>query len=114
MTERVETKRDLEHLLKSNDAFIFDCDGVLWRGHTPLPGAVEFLHRLEKMGKKVFYLTNNSLITRQDMYKAVTGMGYPGQVVSLQTCLVGCIVLIVLFCLNRKTCCPQHFSWPST
>ncbi len=40
--------------------FIFDVDGVLFRGDTAIPRARETLHYLKKQGKKVFCLSNNS------------------------------------------------------
>jgi len=42
-------------------AFIFDLDGVIWRGQTPIEGAVATVMRLRAAGKRVFYCTNNSM-----------------------------------------------------
>jgi phosphoglycolate/pyridoxal phosphate phosphatase family enzyme len=46
----------LSHL----EAFIFDLDGVIWKGNAPIQGAVESVARLRAAGKRVFYCTNNS------------------------------------------------------
>lgn len=43
-------------LLNDIRIFLFDCDGVIWKGKEPIPGAVDTLNMLKKMGKKVFYL----------------------------------------------------------
>ncbi|MDQ3812392.1 MAG: HAD-IIA family hydrolase, partial [Armatimonadota bacterium] len=40
--------------------FIFDLDGVIWRGDTPIAGAVASVMRLRAAGKRCFYCTNNS------------------------------------------------------
>ena len=29
------------------DAFVFDCDGVLWTGDTVIPGAIDFLENMK-------------------------------------------------------------------
>lgn len=42
------------------EAFIFDLDGVIWKGNAPIEGAVESIARLREAGKRVFYCTNNS------------------------------------------------------
>lgn len=36
----------VEDLLVNVDAFIFDADGVLWLGNTPIPGSPEFIKYL--------------------------------------------------------------------
>ena len=42
------------------DAFLFDLDGVLYRGASPVPHASEALARLRRLGKGVAFVTNNS------------------------------------------------------
>lgn len=43
------------------DAFVFDCDGVLWRGAELVPGADVALRQLRALGKKIVFVTNNSV-----------------------------------------------------
>ena len=52
--------------LSSHDSFLFDCDGVIWNGDTPIPGVVETLAYLRKEGKKVIFVTNNATKSRKD------------------------------------------------
>lgn len=40
--------------------FIFDLDGVIWRGNSPIEGAVEAVSQLKAAGKRCFFCTNNS------------------------------------------------------
>jgi glycerol 3-phosphatase-2 len=42
------------------DAFLFDLDGVLYRGSSPVPHASASLARLRALGKGVAFVTNNS------------------------------------------------------
>ena len=35
-------------LLDSTDAFLFDCDGVLWRGTSPVDGAKDVIEKLRE------------------------------------------------------------------
>eukprot|EP00934_Nitzschia_sp_Nitz4_P006642 Nitzschia sp. Nitz4//scaffold55_size114948//444//1522//NITZ4_003876-RA/size114948-snap-gene-0.165-mRNA-1//1//CDS//3329554455//6632//frame0 len=56
-------------LLDTVDTFIFDCDGVIWKGDSLLPGIPETLERLEQEGKKSYFITNNATKSRKG-YKA--------------------------------------------
>jgi len=40
--------------------FIFDLDGVIWRGESAIEGAAASVERLKQLGKRCFYATNNS------------------------------------------------------
>ncbi len=59
---------------------MFDLDGVLYLGDTPIPYAAEAIQRLRSDGKQVYFLTNNSGRTRAD-YKQkladVNGLDVP-------------------------------------
>lgn len=58
----------LAGILDEIKLFIFDLDGVVYAGKTILPGALEVLDKLEKAGKIIYALTNNSTLTKE-MYK---------------------------------------------
>lgn len=53
LRKRLE-KADINLLVKMK-VFMFDCDGVLWRGKTPIRGAVETLNYLRNNGKSIYY-----------------------------------------------------------
>lgn len=57
--------------------YIFDLDGVIYRGNEPQPDAIETVARLRSSGDSVFFLTNNSTQTRQQYADKLTGMGIP-------------------------------------
>lgn len=65
-----------EKILKNIDNFLFDCDGVLWDGNGPIKGSLETVLRLKELGKKVFYVTNNSSQTREHYVKKCLNYGY--------------------------------------
>lgn len=69
--------KDLPGLANRFEAFIFDLDGVVYRGETPLPHAIETLNTLCDSGRSLFYLTNNSTYTRQQYAQRLTRMGVP-------------------------------------
>uniref|UniRef100_A0A7R9Y882 Phosphoglycolate phosphatase n=1 Tax=Pinguiococcus pyrenoidosus TaxID=172671 RepID=A0A7R9Y882_9STRA len=52
--------------VKRHDAFIFDCDGVLWHGARGIEGAREAILSLRASGRKVLFVTNNSTKARED------------------------------------------------
>jgi len=51
------------------DIFIFDCDGVIWRGDSLIDGIPSVLDKLRAAGKRCFFVTNNSTKSRKG-YKA--------------------------------------------
>ena len=53
--------------LNDKKNYLIDMDGVLVRGHAPIPGAVEFIERLRDGGYKFMVLTNNPLYTTRDL-----------------------------------------------
>ena len=59
---------------------IFDMDGVLHRGKTPIPGAADTLAALRKRGYKIFFLTNNGEHTREFFVKRLEGFGIEAHV----------------------------------
>src|SRR5262245_40922446 len=48
-------------------SYLCDMDGVLVRGSQPIPGANDFIARLQQAGAKFLVLTNNSLYTARDL-----------------------------------------------
>ncbi|MBA0778823.1 hypothetical protein Gotri_006638 [Gossypium trilobum] len=51
-------------LLDSVDAFLFDCDGVIWKGDKLIDGVPQTLDMLRSKGKKLVFVTNNSTKSR--------------------------------------------------
>lgn len=62
-------------LLDEVDVFIFDCDGVIWRGDSLIDGIPETLAKLRAAGKKMFFVTNNSTKSRAGYKKKFDGLG---------------------------------------
>jgi NagD protein len=56
-------------------SYICDMDGVLVFGSQVVPGANEFIRRLEAAGSKFLVLTNNSLYTPRDLYVRLQRIG---------------------------------------
>lgn len=61
--------------MSSPKSYICDMDGVLVRGSQVVPGANEFLRRLQERGAKFLVLTNNSLYTPRDLYVRLQRIG---------------------------------------
>ena len=65
--------------------YVIDMDGVLMRGAAPIPGAAEFIGRLEERGAKFLLLTNNSLFTPRDLRLRLENSGLKVPVESIYT-----------------------------
>jgi len=62
--------------LVSQKHFLLDMDGVLVRGREPVPGAREFLTRIETAGLEYLVLTNNSEYTPADLAHRLKSAGF--------------------------------------
>ncbi|KAL2932224.1 Phosphoglycolate phosphatase 2 [Bienertia sinuspersici] len=62
-------------LLHSVDAFVFDCDGVIWKGNELIDGVSDTLHLLRSQGKKLVFVTNNSTKSRTQYASKFLSLG---------------------------------------
>lgn len=68
-----ERRRDLTKIPPK--IYIFDLDGVIYRGSEPLPHASDVVSELRNRGRAVYFLTNNSTRSRNDYASKLSGMG---------------------------------------
>lgn len=59
------------------EGYIFDLDGTLYLGNTPLPGAVDLVRQLRAMDARVLFLTNNPTRNPETYATKLTNMGIP-------------------------------------
>ncbi len=74
--------------LNAVSTFIFDLDGVIWRGDAPVEGARESLARLREAGRRCLFATNNSSRVPQFYADKLAAMGIsaaPEEVVTSST-----------------------------
>lgn len=77
-TRLLATSKKLEipsELLDSVDVFIFDCDGVIWKGDSLIDSVPAVLEMLRKMGKRIFFVTNNSTKSRKGYKSKFDSLG---------------------------------------
>jgi HAD superfamily hydrolase (TIGR01457 family) len=67
------------------EAFLFDLDGVLYRGADPVPGAAEALARLRSLGKGIAFVTNNSGRTPQRVAERLRAVGVDADAGEVET-----------------------------
>src|SRR5882724_12792543 len=60
---------------KPVESWLTDMDGVLVHEGQPIPGAPEFVARMEASGKPFLVLTNNSIYTARDLQARLSRMG---------------------------------------
>lgn len=66
---------DKRSLIDKVDCFIFDCDGVIWRGDSVIEGVPETLDYLRSLGKQLVFVTNNSTKSRAGYLKKFSSLG---------------------------------------
>jgi HAD superfamily hydrolase (TIGR01450 family) len=68
---------EIQNMVNNNiDAFVFDCDGVLWTGNNAIPGAVDVIGKLRDAGKKIVFLSNSAVKTPSDLVAKARLMGF--------------------------------------
>lgn len=76
------TKEEVSQFINSFDTVITDCDGVLWLDNEAIGKAPRVLNHLRELGKKIFYVTNNSSKLRQELVEKCKRLGYKCRTVS--------------------------------
>ena len=64
-------------LVSSIGTFVFDCDGVLWRGEEIIPGTIETLVALRAVGKRLLFVTNSGVKSRAGAVAKFESLGVP-------------------------------------
>ncbi|XP_043259541.1 glycerol-3-phosphate phosphatase [Colletes gigas] len=57
---------DVNEFFNSFDTVLTDCDGVLWIDMRPMKNATQVISTFLELGKRVFYVTNNSTKSREE------------------------------------------------
>ncbi len=57
--------------------YIFDLDGTIYRGEKLIPEAGETIEKIKSLRKKIVYLSNKPLQTREDYAAKLTRLGIP-------------------------------------
>lgn len=64
-----------DELIDGVETFIFDCDGVIWKGDSLISGVPETLDMLRSKGKRLVFVTNNSTKSRKQYGKKFETLG---------------------------------------
>ncbi|KAI8811802.1 HAD-like domain-containing protein [Cladochytrium replicatum] len=75
MVSKHLTKELSEELIDGVDTFLFDCDGVIWRGSHVVENVINVLTTLRGKGKRILFVTNNSTNSRATYAKKFAGLG---------------------------------------
>ncbi|GAB2229169.1 hypothetical protein Droror1_Dr00023305 [Drosera rotundifolia] len=67
--------KDADELIGSVETFIFDCDGVIWKGDKLIDGVGETLDLLRSKRKRLVFVTNNSTKSRKQYGKKFESLG---------------------------------------
>ncbi|XP_077222954.1 phosphoglycolate phosphatase 2-like [Tasmannia lanceolata] len=67
--------QNAQSLFDSVEAFLFDCDGVIWKGDKLIEGVPHTLELLRSRGKRLVFITNNSTKSRKQYAKKFQMLG---------------------------------------
>ncbi|XP_043690285.1 phosphoglycolate phosphatase 2-like [Telopea speciosissima] len=74
-TARLLSRESVKALVDSVEVFLFDCDGVIWKGDNLIDGVAQTLEMLRSMGKKLVFVTNNATKSRKQYAKKFHSLG---------------------------------------
>ncbi|KAG7572708.1 HAD-like superfamily [Arabidopsis suecica] len=77
MAPQLLSARNFKSLFDSVDTFLFDCDGVIWKGETLIDGVSQTLDLIRSKGKNVVFVTNNSVKSRRQYAEKFRSLGVP-------------------------------------
>ena len=80
--------------IQNLSAFIFDLDGVVWRGDTPVSGVPEAITQLKAAGKKCLYCTNNASKKPSDYVEKLAEMGVEAEEDEIMTSAVATAIYL--------------------
>jgi 4-nitrophenyl phosphatase len=63
--------------IQNTGLFVFDLDGTVYLGNTPIRGAIEFIQSLKTRGIPYVFITNNSSRSAQYYRKKIATLGIP-------------------------------------
>ncbi|KAJ4975216.1 hypothetical protein NE237_000322 [Protea cynaroides] len=72
---RLLCRESVKALVDSVEAFLFDCDGVIWKGDKLIEGVAQTLEMLRSMGKKLVFVTNNATKSRKQFSNKFHSLG---------------------------------------
>uniref|UniRef100_A0A2H1VUG0 SFRICE_024828 n=1 Tax=Spodoptera frugiperda TaxID=7108 RepID=A0A2H1VUG0_SPOFR len=70
------TKDQVQEFLNSFDTVLTDCDGVLWFFNNAITGSADTMNYFRKIGKKIYYVTNNSTKPRSEFATTAAKLGF--------------------------------------
>ncbi len=68
---------DLRRLVHRTEGFVFDLDGTIYLGEDLIPGAAQVVQRARRAGKRIVFLTNKPIATREDYARKLNRLGIP-------------------------------------
>lgn len=77
--------QDVKTFVDSFDTVMTDCDGVLWTGPTALPRSADVIQKFRQLGKRIFFVTNNSTKHRRDYVEKCENLGFGGHLVRMKS-----------------------------
>ena len=80
----------VKNILKDNELFIIDLDGVVYEGDIPIKNAVESIKKLHLASKKIAYFTNNATLTPESYRNKLARMGITAEASQFYTSAVVC------------------------
>lgn len=98
----------------SFDTIITCCEGVLWNGDKEIKGSSLTLNRLRECGKQIFFFTNNSMRTREEVVAHAKHLGIMIHEVNMRKFIYNNYIMCIIHLHFRMKLFLVHFLLPYT
>jgi HAD superfamily hydrolase (TIGR01450 family) len=69
--------RKKHRMLRKYKGYLFDLDGVIYLGPKVIPGVIETLEELNRLGKRIYFVTNDSVASFKESLANLKARGIP-------------------------------------
>jgi phosphoglycolate/pyridoxal phosphate phosphatase family enzyme len=92
-----------DSLINKYDYYIFDCDGVIWRGSEIINSAVLTINKLIQMKKNLIFLSNTNTLSRQDLYNKLIKAGISSEGIAYRSVYTSSYLIAKHITVNYPT-----------
>jgi Predicted sugar phosphatases of the HAD superfamily len=78
--------KSFSEIIPLYDSYIIEVEGTIWSGNNKLEEAFKTLDYLKKNGKQIYFLSNQTNTTREDIHEKLKNFGFEASIDNIYNC----------------------------